>query len=200
MTDIDPTQERVEVPVIGLLGAGFLSRNNLRVGWALTWRVGLGNVLISGVLRGVLAATRVDTEVNAFDRLLLFISSTIASLLLTDWVARRIAYRMYGLAIDRFVAVAVVWRQAVATVAWVTLAALFAGGGFGIVELSFGESGREPVTAMLFLVMLPSAVCLTLAGSGWAAHRVFGRERTQRIQVLPIANLRTPPTTDSAIA
>ncbi|MBI1813400.1 MAG: hypothetical protein HYR72_00285 [Deltaproteobacteria bacterium] len=200
MIYIDPTQQRVEVPVIGLLGAGFLSRDNLRVGWALTWRVGLGYALVCVVLRGALAATRVNADANTCDRLLVLISSTIANLLLTDWVARRIAYGMYGLAIDRFVAVAVLWRQAVATVAWLALAALFAGGGFAVVELCFSEAGREPMTAILLLVMLPVAMCLMLGASGWAAHRVFGRERGRPRQVPPVANLAMPPSTDSAVA
>ena len=164
------------VPAITLLGPGFLSRMNLTMGWTLVWRVALANAAISALLHWALVLARNDSIVDLFDRLLLFATTTVAGLLVTDWAGRRVARARYRLTIERFVGVAIVWREMVASLAWGLVLGATAAGGLGLVQAKGPEVMRSALTIAWMALLLPLAAVMALAGVGWAAHRVFWME------------------------
>jgi hypothetical protein len=168
----------VTIPAITLLGSGFLSRANLAVGWAMAWRVGLTDAAISGLLRGTLALARGRLTFDLLDNTLLFGTTTIVGLLVTDWFGRRLARRYYRLSIERFIGWAIVWRQTLASVAWLSIVGLLGMGGVLFDRFVV----RDPVVHTWFMAAWGTlsgilAVLMVVGTVGWAVHRVFKRER-----------------------
>ncbi len=124
-----------QLPVVTLLGNGFLSAANLRLGWAFAWRVGLADALVSGVAHGTVAVLRGSVTLDIVDSLLLFGTTTITGLLIADWVGRRLARRFYQIGIQRFIGWEIMWRQLVASIAWGSATAVLAGGGFLLLRM-----------------------------------------------------------------
>ncbi|MBI4516966.1 MAG: hypothetical protein HY699_14240 [Deltaproteobacteria bacterium] len=165
------------IPAVRLLGAGFLSRANLAVGWSLSWRVGLANGLVSGALAGALRLARGSVTPDLADRLALAAATTVAGLLVTDWAGRRIARRRYGLVIDRFVGWAITWREGVAGLAWASAAGVVIAAAVISIHLAVGGEAARTLTKAVLVLCLPGAIVLAVAGGGWAAHRVFAHQR-----------------------
>jgi len=171
-----------QIPDVTLLGPGFLSRGNVALGWGLTWRVGLANAALSAALRTALALARGDVAFDIVERALLFAATTVAGLLVTDWAGRRMARTRYHLSIDRFIGFAILWREAVASFAWGSVAGLFVGGGMALIQLGAAEALQTPLMIGWIVAFTPLIVVLGLAGAGWSGHRVYilQRKQTQR--------------------
>ncbi|HVN84279.1 MAG TPA: hypothetical protein VMW17_05480 [Candidatus Binatia bacterium] len=164
------------VPHIGLFGLGFFSRQNLAVGWAVGWRVSLLNGFISGALQGALALARGGVLFDLVDRLLLFVTTTVAGLLVTDWVCRRVARLRYGLAIDHFVGISMMWWELIASIVWGGILALLLAAGLVVIQIGTAEPMRARLTIGWVLLLAPFGIAAALAGMGWAAHTVFRAE------------------------
>lgn len=164
------------IPSVTLLGPGFLSRINLAVGWSTSWRVGLANGGISLVLQVGLGLARGTQAFDPMDRILGFGITTLAGLLVTDWVARRIARVRYDLDIDRFIGLAVLWREALASLAWGSIAGLVVGGGLAVIQVGVSESGRSIAATIWVATLGPVVLILALGGVGWSVHSVLRRE------------------------
>jgi hypothetical protein len=143
------------------------------LGWALAWRTGLVNAMVSVVVHGVIGFIRGGFVLDLVDRFLLFAVTTVAGLLITDWVSRRVARIRYQLAIEGFVGLAVMWRELVASLAWGSVVGAVAGCGFGLINAGASETMRARLFIGWIAMLSPVVTVMALGGVGWAAHRVF---------------------------
>ena len=198
-----PVPSDSAIPSVTLLGPGFLSRRNLALGWGLSWRVGLINGATSAALRIGLAVARGGIGFDPIDRLLLVSTTSLAGVLATDWAARRIAQTRYRLAIGHFVGFAVLWREALASVAWGSITGIIAGGGLAVIQLRAAEAARAQIAALWIATLTPVVVIMGLGGVGWAAHHVFRRESQRQASpepaAAPIRQTQADIRTDSAV-
>lgn len=161
------------IPRVELFGRGFLSAANVRVGWALTWRVAVIDMVASALLRGSLALLRGAQDLDVLDQLLLFAATTITALLATDWAGRRIAYARYKLHIAHFIGWAITWRHSLASSLGGVGAGLLLVGSLALARLSGAEGMQRMVVLVWVVAMLPLMMAVAIGSAGWAAHRVF---------------------------
>ena len=169
-------QQAVVVPKVDLFGRSFLSVANLRVGWALTWRVTMIDAAVSMLLRGSLVLLRGNAAPDVLDQLLLFAATTITGLLATDWAGRRVARIRYGLRILHFIGWAIAWRQSLASTLGVIPAGLLLAAGLASSQLFDIEGLQRMITLVWVAAMLLCMIMVAVGSAGWAAHRVFAAQ------------------------
>jgi len=169
-------QEAAAIPKVELFGRSFLSVENLRVGWSLTWRVAIIDSAVSMLLRGSLALLRDGAALDVLEQFLLFAATTITGLLATDWAGRRVARIRYRLRIGHFVGWATAWRQSLASSLGVVAAGFLLAGGLALARLSATAGLQWTVTLLWAVAMVLCMIVVAIGSAGWAAHRVFAAQ------------------------